>query len=61
MLGTDAYYLLSPFNLILFLFSKNQLPIAILLLITLKIGAMGLSSFSIGKSASLIIMLSVAA
>lgn len=45
MLGTDAYYLLSPFNLILFLFSKNQLPIAILLLITLKIGAMGLSSF----------------
>ena len=45
MLGTDAYYLLSPFNLILFLFSKNQLPIAILLLITLKIGAMGVSSF----------------
>ncbi len=45
MIGVDAYYLFSPFNLILFLFPIKYLPFAILLLISLKIGSIGLSSF----------------
>lgn len=45
MIATDAYYLLSPFNLVLFLFPKSQLPIAILTIISLKFGASGLASF----------------
>lgn len=46
MLSTDAYYLLSPFNLLFFFFPLNELPFAILLVISLKIGAIGLSSFT---------------
>lgn len=45
MLATDAYYLLSPFNIIFFLFSKNSLPVAILTIISLKIATAGLTSF----------------
>lgn len=45
MIGTDAYYLLSPFNLIFFFFSQNLLPFAILLIISLKIGTAGLTSY----------------
>ncbi|MBD5429915.1 YfhO family protein [Lactobacillus sp.] len=45
MLGTDAYYLNSPLNLILFLFPKKILPEAILGLISIKIGLIGLSSY----------------
>ncbi|WP_145993403.1 YfhO family protein, partial [Lactobacillus crispatus] len=44
-IGTWAYYLTSPFNFLLFIFSKLQLPEAILLIISLKIGSIGLSSF----------------
>lgn len=43
--GTTAYYLTSPFNFILFLFSNRFLPQAVLLIIGLKIGAIGLSSY----------------
>ncbi|MGX7264930.1 YfhO family protein [Enterococcus crotali] len=45
ILPLSAYYLLSPFNLIVLLFSYEQLPIAILLIITLKISLMGSSMF----------------
>ncbi|MBM7689300.1 hypothetical protein BCR24_11085 [Enterococcus ureilyticus] len=45
ILPLSAYYLLSPFNLIVLLFSYEQLPIAILLIITLKISLMGTSMF----------------
>lgn len=45
MLATDAYYLCSPFNLLLFLFPQHFLPQAILIIIALKIGAAGLSSY----------------
>lgn len=45
MLATDAYYLLSPFNLLLFLFPQSFLPKAILLIITLKIATAGLTSY----------------
>lgn len=44
-IGTSAYYLNSPFNFLLLLFSNSSLPIAILLIISLKVGAIGLSSF----------------
>ena len=44
-IGTYAYYLTSPFNWILFLFSNRLLPQAILLIIGLKIGSIGLSSY----------------
>ena len=44
-IGTSAYYLNSPFNLLLLLFSSSSLPIAILLIISLKVGAIGLSNF----------------
>lgn len=44
MLGTDAYYLNSPFNLLLFLFPQKLLPWAILTVISTKVGAIGLSS-----------------
>ncbi|MBP2056861.1 putative membrane protein YfhO [Lactobacillus colini] len=47
MIGTDAYYLNSPLNLILFLFPKKLLPEAILGLISIKIGLIGLSSYYI--------------
>lgn len=45
MLGTDIYYLLSPFNLLLFLFPTQFISQAILLIITLKIGTIGLTGF----------------
>ncbi len=45
MLATDAYYLCSPFNLLLFLFPQSFLPQAILLIIALKIGAAGLAAY----------------
>lgn len=45
ILPLSAYYLLSPFNILVFLFSYEQLPIAILLIITLKISLMGSSMF----------------
>lgn len=45
MLGTDAYYLLSPFNLLLFLAPQKFLPQMVLAIITLKISAAGLSSY----------------
>lgn len=44
-IGTSAYYLNSPFNLLLLLFSNSSLPMAILLIISLKVGTIGLSSF----------------
>ena len=43
MLGTWAYYLMSPLNLILLFFSSSQLPSAILILTVLKYGLSGLS------------------
>lgn len=45
MLATDAYYLLSPFNLLFFFFSEANIPFVILLIISLKIGTAGLTSF----------------
>lgn len=45
MLGTDAYYLFSPFNLILFFLPQHFLPEAILLIIALKIATAGLTSY----------------
>lgn len=45
ILPLSAYYLLSPFNSLVLLFSYEQLPIAILLIITLKISLMGSSMF----------------
>ena len=45
LIATAAYYLSSPLNLILFLFSQKQLPIAIFIVISLKIGTIGLTSF----------------
>lgn len=45
MLATDAYYLFSPFNLLLFLFPENLLPQAILIIIGLKIATSGLTSY----------------
>ncbi|QNQ82015.1 YfhO family protein [Lactobacillus sp. PV012] len=45
MIGTDAYYLNSPLNLILLLFPTGFLPQATLLLISLKIGLAGLTSY----------------
>ncbi|MEI5993409.1 YfhO family protein [Candidatus Enterococcus mansonii] len=45
ILPLSAYYLLSPFNFLVLLFSYEQLPIAILLIITLKIAFMGTSMY----------------
>lgn len=45
MIASNAYYLLSPFNLLLFLFSPSNIPFAILTIISLKIGTCGLTSF----------------
>lgn len=44
-IGTSSYYLTSPFNWLLFLFPNKLLPQAILLIISLKIGSIGLSSY----------------
>lgn len=43
ILALSAYYLSSPFNFITMLFSYDQLPLAVLLIITLKISLMGTS------------------
>lgn len=45
ILPLTAYYLLSPFNFLVLLFPYDQLPIVILLIITLKISFMGTSMF----------------
>lgn len=45
MIGSNAYYLLSPFNLLIFLFSPGNIPVAILTIISLKIGSCGLTSY----------------
>ncbi|MDF4141684.1 YfhO family protein [Lactobacillus kefiranofaciens] len=45
MLATDAYYLFSPFNLLLFLFPQKFVPQAILIIIALKIAMAGLTSY----------------
>ena len=45
MIGTFAYYLSSPFNLILFLFPNDKTDIAILILIILKMSLSGLTMF----------------
>lgn len=42
-LGLWAYYLLSPFNLILLFFSKSMLPVGILLMTLIKYGCAGLA------------------
>ncbi len=41
MLSTFAYYLASPFNIILIFFSKTSIPIALFILIVFKIGLSG--------------------
>lgn len=43
MIGLFAYYLASPFNLILFLFPESMLDIAVMVIILLKIGTSGLT------------------
>ncbi|MHC5228350.1 YfhO family protein [Enterococcus sp. LJL99] len=45
ILSLVAYYVISPFNFLVFFFSSSQLPIAILLIITLKISCMGSAMF----------------
>ena len=44
-IGTTAYYLTSPFNLVLFFLPNRFLPQAILVIIGLKIGSIGLTSY----------------
>lgn len=46
MEATIAYYLMSPFNFISLLFPYNMMPVAVLLIITLKIACMSLSMFT---------------
>ena len=43
MVGLSAYYLLSPINIILFFFENKYLPIAIMIIVLIKIGLCGLS------------------
>lgn len=43
MVGLSAYYLLSPLNLILLLFPNQYLPVALFLIILVKIGLCGLT------------------
>ena len=45
MAGFSAYYLASPFNYFLLLFSDKNLPIGFLIMIIIKSGLMGLSFF----------------
>ncbi|MFA5603974.1 MAG: YfhO family protein [Bacilli bacterium] len=50
MLGTFAYYLASPLNLLIILFSKETLVIGMILIISLKIGLSGLTMYMYLKS-----------
>ncbi len=43
MLGLWAYYLMSPFNLIFLLFPRSLLPLAVTILILMKVSASGLT------------------
>lgn len=43
MVGLWAYYLMSPFNLIFLFFTQSQLPLAVTLLILMKVSASGLT------------------
>ena len=45
MAGLNAYYLMSPLNLLLLPFSREQLPIAIELITLIKLGLCGLTFF----------------
>lgn len=45
MIATDAYYLMSPFNFVLFFFPKSQITFAVLTIISLKFAFCGLSYF----------------
>ena len=46
MEATIAYYLMSPFNFIALLFPYNLMPVAVLLIISLKIATMSLSMYT---------------
>ncbi len=46
MEATIAYYLMSPFNFLALLFPYNLMPMAVLLIITLKIACMSLSMYT---------------
>ena len=43
--GLSAYYLMSPLNLLLFFFSTEQLPMAVVLITLIKIGLCGLTFY----------------
>ncbi len=45
MYGLFAYYLASPYNLILIFFSKDNMPIAYNLILMLKIASCGITMF----------------
>lgn len=45
MIGTYAYYLMSPFNFLVFLFSENNIHIALLLIVWLKISLSGFTMY----------------
>lgn len=45
MIGTYAYYLMSPFNFIMFLFPKNSIHIAVLLIVWLKLSLSGTTMY----------------
>lgn len=45
MIGTYAYYLMSPFNFIVFLFSDNNLHLALLLIVWLKLSLSGTTMY----------------
>ncbi len=46
MIGTIAYYLISPFNLLILLFSDEKMVLAMQLIIVLKISMCGLTMFT---------------
>lgn len=45
MLGTYAYYLMSPFNFLIFLFSEDNIHIALLLIVWFKISLSGFTMY----------------